>query len=212
MKIKVRAWGLFIVLYVLFTWLWKYLRIDTIIARLPAEIGTLVNNYISPIVILSLLISLLFCLFWKIPFVKRIIQYFFDTNPYLKGTWKGTLYYQWEGKNQEKTIYLSIFQNDAYTVQCNLYTELRTSYSELAFFDKSKNITRLIYTYGAEKASLNSENNPQHNGVTSLTLGENGKTLEGTYFTNQGTTGRIELRFISRKTVSSFKEAEIWQK
>lgn len=52
MKIKVRAWGLFIVLYVLFTWLWKYLRIDTIITRLPAEIGTLVNNYISPIVIL----------------------------------------------------------------------------------------------------------------------------------------------------------------
>lgn len=208
MKIKVKFWGLFIILYGLFTWIWKYLKIDAFIARLPSEIGTLVNTFFNPVVILSILISSLLYLLWKVPGMNRIVQFFFDTNPCIEGTWKGTLYYQWEGKNQEKPIYLSISQKNAYKVQCNLYTELRTSYSELAFFDKSKNITRLIYTYGAEKAIYDSENNPQHNGITILTLGENRKTLEGEYFTNHKTTGRIELEFLSRKTVCSFKDAE----
>ena len=207
MKIKVKFWGLFIILYGLFTWIWKYLKIDAFIARLPSEIGTLVNTFFNPVVILSILISSLLYLLWKAPGMKRIVQYFFDANPYIEGTWKGTLYYQWEGKNQEKTIYLSVSQKNAYAIQCNLYTELRTSYSELAFFDKSKDANRLIYTYGAEKSISDSENNPQHNGITILTLGENGKTLEGEYFTNHKTSGRIELEFFSRKTVSSFKDA-----
>lgn len=211
MKIKVKFWGLFIVLYGLFTWIWKYLKVDAFIARLPSEIGALVNNFFSPIVVLSILVSSLLYLLWKAPGIKTVVQIFFDANPYIEGTWKGTLYYQWEGKNQEKTIFLSVSQNNAYTIQCNLYTELRTSYSQLAFFDKSKNTTRLIYTYGAEKAVYDSENNPQHNGITILTLGENGKTLEGEYFTNHKTTGRIELEFLAKKTVSSFQDAELLQ-
>lgn len=212
MKMYTKSWGLFIVLYSLLNWLWKYLHIDAIIAKLPSEISTLINNYVSPVMILSILISGLICLFWKIPVIQKLVQYFFDTNPYIKGTWKGTLYYQLDGKNQKKPIYLYISQRNAYTIQCNLYTELRTSYSELTFFDKSKNVTRLIYTYGTEKASSSPENNPQHNGITILTLGENGKTFDGEYFTNQNTTGRIELEFLSRKPSSSFKDAFMLQK
>ena len=67
----------------------------------------------------------------------------------------------------------------------------------------------MIYTYDAGKAAKSSETNPQHSGITILTIGENKKTLSGEYFTNQKTAGRIELEFLSRKTASSFRDASI---
>lgn len=67
----------------------------------------------------------------------------------------------------------------------------------------------MIYTYDAKKSVKSPEANPQHSGITILTIGENRKTLYGEYFTNQKTAGRIELEFLSRKTASSFKDATI---
>lgn len=81
--------------------------------------------------------------------------------------------------------------------------------TEIAFIDKEKGTERLIYTYDTKKSVKSPETNPQHSGITILTIGENRKTLSGEYFTNQKTAGRIELEFLSRKTASSFKDATI---
>lgn len=197
----------FIFFYVLSTFLWRHFEFDSRIAALPEEIKNFVNNYASPISILALIETGLFSFFWRIPGINRVSQCLFDTNPYIKGTWCGTLHYTWDGEEQKKVVYLSIFQPDAYTVQCNLYTKERTSCSETVFVDRSQKIKRLIFTYSAEKPVRAAKENPQHNGVSVLTIGENKKTLTGEYFTNRNTSGRLVLEFLSKKTASSFDDA-----
>lgn len=197
-----------ITLYVILNFLWDSKLVDKI-AALPSPIAKLINNYIAPVSIIAVLFTCIFLFLWKVPIVRKLIQWGFDTNTYIEGLWIGKMYFQWEGKNQRKTVFLSIKQSNAYSVNCHLYTESRTSFSEIAFIDKEKGIERLIYTYDAEKAIKYPEVNPQHSGITILTMGENKKTLSGDYFTNQKTAGRIELEFLSRKTASSFKDATI---
>ena len=197
-----------ITLYVILNLLWDSKLVD-IISSLPPPIAGLINNYIAPVGIIAFFFAFIFFFLWKVPIVRNLIQWGFDTNTYIKGLWIGKMYFQWEGKDQTKTIFLSVKQSNAYSINCCLYTETRASFSEIAFIDKEKGIERLIYTYDAEKAVKSPEINPQHSGITILTIGENKKTLSGEYFTNQKTAGRIELEFLSRKTASSFKDASI---
>ena len=197
-----------ITLYVILNFLWDSMLADKI-ASLPSPIAELINNYIAPASILALFFTCVFWFLWKVPAVRNLTQWLFDTNICITGLWIGKLYFQWEGKNQTKIIFLSVKQPNAYSVTCILYTESRTSFSEIAFIDKEKGIERLIYTYDAEKAVKSPETNPQHSGITILTIGKNKKTLSGEYFTNQKTAGRIELEFLSRKNASSFEDAAI---
>lgn len=197
-----------ITLYVILNFLWDSQLADEI-ATLPSPLAKLINNYIAPVSIIAFFFACIFFLLWKAPIIQKLIQWGFDTNTCIKGLWIGKMHFQWEEKDQTKTIFLSIKQSDAYSINCILYTETRTSFSEIAFIDKEKGIERLIYTYDAGKAAKSPETNPQHSGITILTIGENKKTLSGNYFTNQKTAGRIELEFLSRKTASSFKDANI---
>ena len=197
-----------ITLYVILNLLWDS-KLTDMISSLPAPIAGLINNYIAPVSIISFFFACILLFLWKVPVARKLTQWGFDTNTYIKGLWIGKMYFQWEGNGQTKTIFLSIKQSDAYSINCSLYTETRTSFSEIAFIDKEKGIERLIYTYDAEKAIKSSETNPQHSGITILTIGENKKILSGEYFTNQKTAGRIELKFLSRKNASSFKDAAI---
>lgn len=197
-----------ITLYVILNFLWDSQLADKI-ATLPSPVAELINNYIAPVSIIAFFFVCLFLFLWKVPIVRELIQWGFDTNTCIKGLWTGKMYFQWQEKDQTKTIFLSIKQSDAYSINCILYTETRTSFSEIAFIDKEKGIERLIYTYDAGKAAKSPETNSQHSGITILTLGENKKTLSGEYFTNQKTSGRIELEFLSRKTASSFRDASI---
>ena len=197
-----------ITLYVILNFLWDSQLADKI-ATLPSPLAKLINNYIAPVSIIAFFFACIFFLLWKAPIIRKLIQWGFDTNTCIKGLWIGKMHFQWKEKDQTKTIFLSIKQSDAYSINCSLYTETRTSFSEIAFIDKEKGIERLIYIYDAGKAAKSPETNPQHSGITILTLGENKKTLSGEYFTNQKTAGRIELEFLSRKTASSFRDASI---
>lgn len=197
-----------ITLYVILNLLWDS-KLTDMISSLPAPIAGLINNYIAPVSIISFFFACILLFLWKVPVARKLTQWGFDTNTYIKGPWIGKMYFQWEGKGQTKTIFLSVKQSNAYSINCSLYTETRASFSEIAFIDKEKGIERLIYTYDAEKAIKSSETNPQHSGITILTIGENKKILSGEYFTNQKTAGRIELKFLSRKNASSFKDAAI---
>ena len=197
-----------ITLYVILNLLWDS-KLTDMISSLPAPIAGLINNYIAPVSIISFFFACILLFLWKVPVARKLTQWGFDTNTYIKGLWIGKMYFQWEGNGQTKTIFLSVKQSNAYSINCSLYTETRASFSEIAFIDKEKGIERLIYTYDAEKAIKSSETNPQHSGITILTIGENKKILSGEYFTNQKTAGRIELKFLSRKNASSFKDAAI---
>ena len=167
-----------ITLYVILNLLWDS-KLTDMISSLPAPIAGLINNYIAPVSIISFFFACILLFLWKVPVARKLTQWGFDTNTYIKGLWIGKMYFQWEGKGG------------------------------IAFIDKEKGIERLIYTYDAEKAIKSSETNPQHSGITILTIGENKKILSGEYFTNQKTAGRIELKFLSRKNASSFKDAAI---
>ena len=197
-----------ITLYVILNFLWDSMLADKI-ASLPSPIAEFINNYIAPASILAFFFTCVFWFLWKVPVVRNLTQWLFDTNTCITGLWIGKMHFQWEGKNQTKIIFLSVKQSNAYSVTCILYTESRTSFSETAFIDKEKGIERLIYTYDAEKAVKSPETNPQHSGITILTIGKNKKILSGEYFTNQKTAGRIELDFLSGKNASSFKDAAI---
>ena len=206
MKKIVRLCIFYTISYGLITYAWNSL-LSSKLEELPTEISSIINNFIGPVGILSLILVFISFFAWKIPGLSKFLQCFFDCNQNITGTWKGVLYFKWNGENKTKTIYLSISQPNAYTIYCNLYSKDRSSYSDNAFIDKSKSINRLIYTYNAEKSIKNPNTNPQHNGITILTIGENSKTLVGEYFTNNNTSGRLELTFISRKQSASYADA-----
>ncbi len=128
-----------ITLYVILNFLWDSMLADKI-ASLPSPIAELINNYIAPASILALFFTCVFWFLWKVPAVRNLTQWLFDTNICITGLWIGKLYFQWEGKNQTKIIFLSVKQPNAYSVTCILYTESRTSFSEIAFIDKKKEL------------------------------------------------------------------------
>ena len=195
-----------IVLYILITFICNSL-FSTIIPSAPKLIQLIINDFLGPLSILSFFLFVLLCYLWNVPGLSKIIKGIFDTNPCIRGTWKGTLIYEWNNKTETKTVFLSIFQKDAFSVSCNLYTDKRKSLSKTANIIKSDNETSLVYTYDAKKATTSPDSNPQHDGVTILTLDSTNKTLIGEYFTNHNTAGHLELSFLSPKTTSSFKEA-----
>ena len=155
------------------------------------------------IIILSFFIYFL----WKIPLIGFITKFLFGTKPNLQGTWLGKLNYNYEKKGQEKDVFLVIEQKNGYSMNIWLLTNERKSsstFSEITLQDGSQ---RIIYTYKHEKALINKEKNPPHEGFCYLDIDMASKILSGKYFTDRETFGELKFDRRNGKVVKNYDAA-----
>lgn len=175
---------------------------------IPKEIYLILVNFISSITLVSLIFSF-FCHFlWKIKPINFLSSFLFSINPKIYGTWKGTMSYEYNNEKLEKTVFLSIHQQNAFEIECNYFTDNRESYSKTAILLETNHNLSLVYQYFAKEDLKRRNENPSHEGTCILDLIENQKTLRGQYFTDNNTKGTILLKKISNKESDSFESAK----
>jgi len=198
-----------IVLYIVFSFCWGFIDFNV----LPEPLKGIVSVVFGPLVILSIFLLLLLKCLWRLPVINKLMQIFIGSNPVISGTWEGVI--EWEAEemtkkiDKEKTVFLSIFQPDAFTIYCWLYTNERKSRSLLAGFEEDNGIGTFTYTYESDESVKNKIGNPRHAGVTVLRLGSVGRQLsfEGYYYTSRKTAGSISVRRKTMQCTHSFSEA-----
>jgi len=196
---------LFPILFVILQFLWGEIPKD----RLPEQIVSILNDVLGPMFLMALVINITCFWLWKVPRFNLFIEYFFRTNIYIQGTWKGSLHYNYEGE-KSKIVYLVIHQRNIFSLTVSLLTDERISISRTASIISKGGIRRLIYEYGTEDSSENKDKNPLHTGFCALNISSSGskKILSGLYYTSRNTTGKIELTQRNKKTVTNYQLAE----
>jgi len=197
----------FVLMFLIFNAIWSQFSFT----QVPAEWKTIIELFLGPLVFLSLFLGIVLRFLWKVPLLEAIVRPFFATNPFLQGTWKGTLKYEWEQERGEKEVFLVIVQEDAFSVHCRLFTDERESESFNAnLFDKNGR-WNLNYQYQSSEATERHDENPVHTGTTVLTLDDSTKPfrLTGTYYTFRNTRGDLSFTKVSRKMAKSFESAKL---
>jgi len=196
----------FILLFLVFNYIWSQYSFDS----LPSEIKYIVELFLGPLFFLSFFLGIIFYFFWKVPFVEKVVRLFFPTNPVLQGTWKGTLKYSIDGELKQKETYLAIYQPDAFSVHCRLFTDERESESNNATFSNENGRWVLTYQYRSSESIHRREENPSHSGTTVLVLDDTIKPnrFNGNYFTFRNTSGSIDLVKASSKVAKSRESAK----
>lgn len=177
-----------------------------ILQRLPNCLTPIVSHFICSSFLVSISFSLLFILLWKIPIVNHILKYSFSVNSKIYGTWAGKMFCEYD--NSERIVYLVIHQPNAFKIDCNYFTENRDSISKNALLIIENHKETLVYQYFAKEDLKNQKFNPVHSGTCILNIENNGKELNGQYYTNNGTKGRIKLTKIVNKRADSYKQAD----
>lgn len=119
---------------------------------------------------------------WLVPF------------PYLGGKWNGFIDYSWNDSYMRKNIQVTIRQTFL-SVQITVQTNESTSRSICCSFDidEKRGRQHLIYSYLNESNTSVRERSPIHYGTAQLGIVEDGKKLQGMYWTDRKSVGDIEL-------------------
>ncbi|TXK24833.1 hypothetical protein FVR03_22250 [Pontibacter qinzhouensis] len=133
--------------------------------------------------------------------------------PNLSGTWSGILKSDWRDKNGERIgdieFYIVIRQSFL-RIHFTTFTTsfIGTSYSETLSLKKETGLKNVAYLY--RKETSQDDNEVLQEGATELRLIESKpRKLEGKYWSNQKTNGKIDVSFISKKIVDSFNDAKL---
>lgn len=151
--------------------------------------------------------TLYFSIGWKIWGFRKIFY-----RPNLNGTWKGILKSDWKDENNQPIgnieFYIVIRQNFL-RIHFTTFTDsfIGTSYSETLSLKKEIGLKNVAYLYRKETSQEDDE--VLQEGATELRLIEAKiKRLEGKYWSNIKTNGKIFVSFISKKKVDSFLDAQ----
>ncbi len=133
--------------------------------------------------------------------------------PIVHGLWWGTLYTDYRPKSDTmlKPIAIAFVIRQSYlSLSIQSFTNMQSASSTLETLNLDEKTTNTQLRYVFEMIRRAYAENKITNGYGELTLQENGKKLEGHYWTNSPTQGRLELRLISRKCdgVNSFEAAQ----
>lgn len=175
-------------------------------------------KYISTISSIAYLLILIYCKWgWKICIGKLRLS----PIPNLNGEWNVTIKYtNDEGQSAEKTCFARIRQ-DLFGIQVNLKTNEITSHSVCAELIKDHEIQYLYYVYVTDPISKYRKNNPSQFGTAKIEIPETGLerlekidhsadktdfTMEGDYWTNAQTKGRLIFDKIKHKNRYSFNQ------
>ncbi|GHT78503.1 hypothetical protein FACS1894130_05190 [Spirochaetia bacterium] len=194
---------LFPVLYMVFRLIFGVIPLSW----LPVEVSELIEDFLGPPVMMSILVFLTITYFWKIPKLNPVIAFLLGTNPFLQGTWKGTLHYTFEG-DKTKPAFLVIKQNNGFSLDIWLLTDERTSSSTFTHIERYKGSYKLSYGYSTEDSSKNKEINPMHTGFCWLLLDStDSMKLRGMYYTSRKTVGEMEFSLRNKKAVLDYQKA-----
>ncbi len=143
-------------------------------------------------------------------FIWRWLPKWLVKRPNIRGTWKATLQSNFigqDGKPVEKVCYIVIRQN--YSKICvEMLFDISNSVSASAEIVQGNGRPALWYTYRSEAHALKQEGNPPHRGATTLYIADTPRVaLEGDYWTERNTTGRIETSGRNKKLADSFRGA-----
>lgn len=148
-----------------------------------------------------------FSIGWKIWGLDKVFY-----RPNLSGTWAGVLKSDWKDKNGNGVgdieFYIVIRQSFL-RIHFTTFTDsfIGTSYSETLSLKKETGLKNAAYLY--RKETSQDENEVLQEGATELRLIESiPKKLEGKYWSNQKTNGKIAVSFISKNIVDSFNDAK----
>lgn len=149
-----------------------------------------------------------FSIGWKLWGFRKLFY-----RPNLNGTWSGVLNSDWKDQNGETLgnleFYIVIRQSFLrihFTTFTNSF--IGTSYSETLSLKKETGLKNVTYLY--RKETSQDDNEALQEGASELRLIDSKpKKLEGKYWSNQKTNGKINVSFVSEKTVDSFNEAKL---
>lgn len=114
-----------------------------------------------------------------------------------------------ESKTNSRKKLAIVIRQTFLRVHFTTYTDsaISISYSETFRLNKEEGIKHLAYLFIKDTSQSLSTNAQE--GATELKLveSETSRTLNGKYFSNLKTNGMIEVKFISKKQVDSFKDA-----
>ncbi|MDY0278738.1 MAG: hypothetical protein RBQ97_11715 [Acholeplasma sp.] len=132
---------------------------------------------------------------WKCRIFKKWLVLF----PNLGGTWIGEIHTNYQNPITEKQIKpipcMSIVVHKFNQIKFKIITleSESISFSEQLYFDKSSNTKRITYSYTNDPNLLLDYRSDGHKGTVILNLVGDDK-MEGYYFTNRGTKGKISLK------------------
>lgn len=191
--------------FAIINFLWGLIPIDT----LPGIVQLILGDFLGPLVIVSLLISLSVYYLWKLPYIGVIIRWLFNLIIPLYGTWRGCIIYEHEGQQLKKDVFIVIKQINAFQLHILMYTDERESVSETAVISNHNGKKKLIYTYKIEDCIDNREINQPHTGTANLRIDESTSilNLNGDYYTTRKTVGKMQFKLLSRKLVDSYESA-----
>lgn len=149
---------------------------------------------------------------WKLWGFNKIFY-----RPNLNGTWKGLIISDWKDPDGNliapKEIYIVIRQNFL-RIHFTTFTDtfVGYSYSETFNLKKETGLKNVAYLYRKDTSQSNEDD--LREGATELRLidDSNFKMLDGKYWTNTKTQGKITVEFFNENYVDSFESAKIYEK
>jgi hypothetical protein len=157
--------------------------------------------------------TVVYLIFSKWLWRKKIFQGWLVPFPDLQGTWKGTLKTTWINPKTGKVpkeIPLSLVIKQSFdSISCTMFTKESASYSNATLISENEES-------GSKKLSYNYTNKPDptvrdksaiHDGAAILTIISKPEfSLEGEYWTSRKSTGSIKLKFFSKMLDEKFTE------
>lgn len=144
---------------------------------------------------------------WKLWGFRKLFY-----RPNLSGTWGGILKSDWKDKNG-KTVgdieFYIVIRQSFLRIHFTTFTDsfIGTSYSETLSLKKEIGLKNVAYLY--RKETSQDDNEVLQEGASELRLIDSvPRKLEGKYWSNRKTNGKIDVSFVSEKTVDSFNDAK----
>lgn len=144
---------------------------------------------------------------WKIWCLNKIFY-----RPNLNGTWSGLLksdYKDEYGKGLDDIEFYIVIRQSFLRIHFTTFTDsfIGTSYSETISLKKETGLKNVAYLY--RKETSQDDNDFLQEGAAELRLIDSEiRKLEGKYWSNRKTNGKIDVKFISEKIVDSFTDAK----
>ncbi|WP_420572262.1 hypothetical protein [Kordia sp.] len=152
-----------------------------------------------------------FSIGWKVWGFRKIFY-----RPNINGTWGGILKSNWKDKDH-KVIgdieFYIIIRQSFLSIHFTTFTKsfTGTSYSETFSLQKEKGLKNVAYLY--RKETSQEDDKVLQEGAAELKLIDSKvRKLQGKYWSNRKTKGKINVCFISKSTVDSFEDAKSLKK
>jgi hypothetical protein len=129
--------------------------------------------------------------------------------PKLHGTWKATLHYQWPEGTPTKTKPCYIVIRQTYSaVSVEMLFDISASQSRSASIVNENGRRSLWFSYWSAATALEREGNPPHRGGAELVISRKPRRLEGDYWTERKTRGRIVTEGHTGRVYDTYEGAQ----